>query len=196
MARFLAPPGGLRRALAAAATALWILPAAAAPRAAASAELPEYSVKAAFLYHFAQFVEWPSDTAGAPSTLTIGVLGDDPFGDQLDRVALGKTVGGRTLSVRRLAAPEEAARCDILFISTSEAGRLSEILARLGGAPVLTVGEADRFARRGGMIGFFFEDGRVRLEVNVKAAEAARLRVSSKLLSVARLVKQGSEGGR
>jgi len=187
---------GLHGAAVAAAVAIALLPVAAASPAAATGQLPEYSVKAAFLHHFAQFVEWPRRLAAEPPTLTIGVLGDDPFGALLDEAVLGKAVGGRSLVVRRVARAEEAARCDILFISTSEAARLPEILAGLGGAPVLTVGEADRFARRGGMIGFFFEDGRVRLEVNVKAAEAAGLRVSSKLLSVARLVKQGSEEGR
>ena len=151
--------------------------------------LPEYPVKAAFLYHFVEFVEWPAGSPRHPSTITIGVLGRDPFGDVLDEAILDKVVAGRTLVIRRFADVAALEPCEILFISSSEMARLPEILARLDGAPVLTVGDADRFARRGGMIGFYIEDNRVRLEVNRPAAERARLRISSKLLTVARLVK-------
>jgi hypothetical protein len=161
-------------------------------RAAAPDHLPEYAVKAAFLYHFAHFVEWSAARTDA-TTVTIGVLGKDPFGEILDSAVLGKTVAGRRVTVRRFTTVEDLQPCDILFVSSSEAARLPEVLLRLGKHPVLTVGEADRFARRGGMIGFFFEEGRVRLEVNVGAADAAGLHISAKLLSVARLVKR--EGG-
>jgi hypothetical protein len=160
--------------------------------ASAPDNLPEYAVKAAFLYHFAHFVEWSAARTNA-TTVTIGVLGKDPFGELLDNAVLGKTVAGRRVTVRRFTTIDDLQPCDILFVSSSEAARLPEVLARLGKSPVLTVGEADRFARRGGMIGFFFEDSRVRLEVNVGAADAAGLRISSKLLSVARLVRP--EGG-
>jgi uncharacterized protein DUF4154 len=161
--------------------------------------LPEYPVKAAFLYHFVEFVEWPQASPLPPGVVTIGVLGRDPFGDVLDRAVLEKVVAGRKLVIRRFASIEALEPCEILFISSSEMRRLPEILTRLQQAPVLTVGEADNFARHGGMIGFFFEDNRVRLEVNRAAAERAGLRVSSKLLAVARLVKPdgaGSGGGR
>jgi len=151
--------------------------------------LPEYPVKAAFLYHFVEFVEWPPASPLPPATVTIGVLGRDPFGDVLDKAILAKMAAGRTLVIRRFAAPAALEPCEILFISSSEMTHLPEILHHLQGAPVLTVGEADRFARRGGMIGFYSEDNRVRLEVNRAAAERAGLRLSSKLLAVARLVK-------
>ena len=157
--------------------------------------LPEYPVKAAFLYHFVEFVAWPPASPLPPSTITIGVLGTDPFGDVLDKAILDKVVAGRTLMIRRFASVEALEPCAILFISSSEMGRLPEILARLGNSPVLTVGEADRFARRGGMIGFFFEDNRVRLEVNRAAVEKAGLHVSSRLLAVARLVNQDDTPG-
>ena len=184
------------QALRAAALLLCALAAGGAPASAAPHDLPEYAVKAAFLYRFAQFVEWPDDVARQAGPLTIGVLGKDPFGGLLDRAVLGKTVRGRSLAVRRFGSAEEARDCDILFVSSSEAPRLKDILAPLAEASVLTVGEADRFAGRGGMIAFFFEDGRVQLEVNVAATQAARLRVSSQLLSVARLVNQVETGGR
>jgi hypothetical protein len=158
--------------------------------------LPEYPVKAAFLYHFVEFVEWPQASPLPPATITIGVLGTDPFGDVLDKAIVDKVVAGRTLMIRRFASVDALEPCAILFISSSEMARLPEILARLGNSPVLTVGEADRFARRGGMIGFFFEDNRVRLEVNRAAVEKAGLHVSSRLLAVARLVKpDGAAGG-
>lgn len=158
--------------------------------------LPEYPLKAAFLYHFAEFVEWPIDSPLPPATITIGILGRDPFGDVLDKAILAKMAAGRTLVVRRFPVVAALEPCEILFISSSEMTRLPEILVLLKRSPVLTVGEADRFARRGGMIGFYFEDNRVRLEVNRAAAERTGLRFSSKLLGVARLVKpEAAENG-
>jgi hypothetical protein len=157
--------------------------------------LPEYPVKAAFLYHFVEFVEWPRASPLPAATVTIGVLGRDPFGDVLDKAVLEKMVAGRTLTIRRFDSLKALEPCEILFISSSETPRLPEILARFEGSAVLTVGEGDRFARHGGMIGFLVEDNRVRLEVNRSAVEKAGLRVSSKLLAVARLVKPDGEGG-
>ena len=167
-----------------------------APTARAHDHLPEYAVKAAFLFHFVEFVEWPAHAPHSDATVTIGVVGRDPFGDVLDRAVLNKTAAGRPLAVRRFATVEEVEPCHVLFISTSEVSRLPAILTRLGDHPVLTVGEADRFARRGGMIGFFFEEDKVRLEVNAAVAAAAGLRISSKLLSVARVVARPADGGR
>ena len=156
--------------------------------------LPEYPVKAAFLYHFLEFVEWPRASPLPPARVTIGVLGRDPFGEVLDKAILKKIVQGRTLTIRRFASIDDLEACEILFISTSEMKQLPQILERLQGAAVLTVGEADRFARRGGMIGFVLEDDRVRLEVNRAAADKAGLQISSKLLAVARVVKaEGAE---
>jgi hypothetical protein len=165
----------------AAATALLPSPGAGAPP---RAPLPEYPVKAAFLYHVLEFVEWPS--APPAGRIVIGVLGRDPFGAALDTVIGARAADERVVVVRRFATLEELEPCTILFISRSEMARLPAILARLRGTPVLTVGEGDRFAQRGGMIGFFLEDNRVRLEVNRAAAESAGLRISARLLAVAR----------
>ena len=188
----------LRAVLVAGSTAL-VLAVAPSIDSSARDSLPEYSVKAAFLYHFVEFVEWPQTSPLPTARVIIGVLGRDPFGDVLDKAILEKVVAGHSLAIRRFASLETLEPCEILFISSSEMPHLPEILARLKAGPVLTVGEADRFARRGGMIGFFFEDNRVRLEVNRDAAEKAGLRLSSKLLAVARLVKPDiaeSRGGR
>lgn len=159
-----------------------------------SEPLAEYPVKAAFLYHFVEFVEWPRTTHSEPATLTIGVLGRDPFGEVLDSAILNKMMAGRTLTIRRFATVEALETCEILFIASSEMPRLPQVLLRLRGAAVLTVGEADRFAQRGGMIGFVLENNRVRLDINRVATESAGLRVSSKLLAVARMVKPDGDG--
>jgi hypothetical protein len=163
--------------------------------AASSAQEPrreaalEYEVKAAFLYKFAKFVEWPEDAPVADRpAVVIGVLGVDPFGEALDAAVRGKTVNGRALSVRRFAELRDLEPCQILFVSASEGRRLPEILTRLGGSPVLTVGEPETFTRDGGIVRLVTEDNKVRFEINVDAAEHAGLRISSKLLALARIV--------
>lgn len=162
----------------------------AGPARAAPATSSEYEVKAAFLYNFAKFVEWPPDAFARGGTpLVIGVLGEDPFGSVLDGIVRGKQVQGRPVVVRRFATVEEAAASHVLFISPSEDERLAPVLARLRQAPVLTVGETERFAERGGVIGLRLEGGRVRFDVNVDAAQRARLGVSSQLLKLARVVR-------
>jgi len=185
-----------RTDVALAATLCLVLAAGPAPAQKPPNGSLEYAVKAAFLYNFAKFVEWPDSPAAPPSTLTLCVLGTDPFGEALETAVLDKTVRSRTLSVRRLQGLEDLGPCPILFIASSEVGRLPQILERLRGAPVLTVGESDGFARAGGMIGFFLEENRVRFEVNLGAAEAAGLRISSRLLGVAKVVAARDPGER
>jgi YfiR/HmsC-like len=149
----------------------------------------EYQVKAAFLLNFARFVEWPPRAfASATSPLGVCVLGEDPFGEALDRAVLGKTLSDRTLMVRRGKKLQELDGCEILFISASERGRLPEILGELRNAPVLTVGDSEEFAARGGGVQFTLEDNHVHFMVNVDATERAGLKVSSKLLSLAHVV--------
>lgn len=152
----------------------------------------EYQVKAAFVYNFAKFVAWPPHTfSDAAAPLTVGVLGQDPFGDGLDQIFKTDTVSGRRVIVKRAAAPEGLGNCQIVFISSSEKKHLSQIFKSLGRAGVLTVGEANDFARRGGVIGFTMEQSRVRFQINVDAAARAGLLVSSKLLNVATVVHDG-----
>ena len=149
----------------------------------------EYDVKAAYLYHFAKFVAWPHEARGDAASFVIGVLGEDPFENSLDDALRGKTVDGRKVLVRRAARVEDAAGSQILFISGSERGRLEAILKAIAGAPgTLTVGDMDGFAERGGVIGFRLEGNRIRLDVSLAAAERARLKVSSQLLRLARIV--------
>ncbi len=158
-------------------------------------DVSEYQIKAAFVYNFAKFVEWPAGEAssGGPA-LIIGVLGEDPFGNTLDDTVRGKTVGGRDLAVRRFSSLGKLESCQVLFVSRSVADHLPEILSRIQGSAVLTIGEGERFAREGGMVGLVTEDNKVRFEINVRAAESAGLKISSKLLALARIVHGRDEG--
>jgi hypothetical protein len=149
----------------------------------------EYQVKAAYLFNFLKFVEWPSDPiANTNGHWVIGIVGDNPFGDDLTQIISGKTVQGHELLVRRFQPGEDLHACHVLFISTSEKKRLPSMLAALRGSSVLTVGDMDHFIESGGMIQFVMEDKRVRFGIDVGAASQARLKVSSKLLSLARTV--------
>lgn len=146
----------------------------------------EYQIKAAFLFNFAKFVEWPpSAFAGTNSPIVIGILGDNPFGNDLARTVRDKTLNNRPLVIEEFHSPVEATNCHILFISTSEKARLSQIVEALRGASVLTVGEMDRFTEAGGMINFVREGNKMRFQINEVAAKSAGLKVSSKLSSLA-----------
>ncbi|MFQ5656776.1 MAG: YfiR family protein [Candidatus Methylomirabilales bacterium] len=156
---------------------------------AQSASLREYQIKAAFLYNFVKFVEWPAEALPPPSvTMNVCVLGDDPFGVALDSIE-GKTVKGRILEVKRFKTVQALEPCHVLFISSSEKKRLARIVETLKGSSVLTVGEMDRFAERGGIINLIITKNRVRFEINEGAAERAGLKISSKLLKLAEVVR-------
>jgi hypothetical protein len=149
----------------------------------------EYQVKAVFLFNFTQFVDWPpaafpEDTA----SLVIGVLGDDPFGPYLDEIVRGEQVNNRRLTVRRYRRPEDIGACQVLFISRSEDKNLGKVLTAVKGSDVLTVSDADAFASRGGMIQLATEKGKIRLKINMDAARASSLTISSKLLRSAEIV--------
>jgi len=168
------------------------------PLAQAQAEEPtEHQIKAAFLYNFAKFVEWPPEAfAGAHAPIVLGIVGEDPFGSALDGMVAGKAVNGRALVVKRLTLGPELRFCHILFISSSEKKHLGRILELLKGSSVLTVGEMSRFVQSGGAVNFVLDENRVRFEVNVDAATRARLKVSAKLLALARSVIDDRSEGR
>lgn len=156
----------------------------------AQAQADEYQVKAAFLFNFVKFVEWPPEAFSDDNTsFVIGVIGDDPFGGALDQSVSGKSVNGRQLSVRRLKWGEDLRGCHILFISSSERKRLAQIISSLRGASVLTVSDIDQFNQQGGIINFILVASRVRFEINADVAEQGRLKISSKLLTLAKTVK-------
>jgi hypothetical protein len=167
------------------------------PAAPASAQVAaEYDVKAAFLYNFAKFVEWPPDAFDAPgSPMTLCIVGKDPFGDVLDTLVRGETLQGRPLIVHRTRDLPEVRNCHVVFLSRAETARQEEVLATVRGAGILTVGEGDSFLSDGGIIRFVIEANRVRFEVNLEAAERNGLKVSSKLLRLARSVQPAGQGG-
>jgi hypothetical protein len=146
----------------------------------------DYDLKAVFLFNFAQFVDWPSQAfPNANSPIVIGILGDDPFGKSLDEVVRNEKVGDRKLVVKRFRRIEETDFCHILFVNESKTEKLDEILTSVKGKPILTVGETEGFAFRGGMIRFFNDQNKIRLRINTEAAEACNLMISSKLLKAA-----------
>ncbi len=144
----------------------------------------EYEVKAAYIYNFAKFVEWPQGVGGE---IDVCVLGDDPFGRDLSLIE-GKKVINRKIAVRALASYRNASTCDILFISGSEEDDLPQIIKHIMRTPVLTIGDTGGFAEKGVMINFFMENRTVRFEINPKAAGRAGLRISSNLLRIAKIV--------
>lgn len=148
----------------------------------------EYQVKAVFLLNFTKFVEWPTaESAAADAPISICILGDDPFGHTLDQIVAGEVVNGRKLVVQRIQASQPKS-CEVLFVSQSEK-EIPKILEDLPSG-VLTVGEGESFLRAGGMIAFVLENRRVRFDINQSAARNAKLKISSKLLSVARSVEK------
>ncbi len=156
---------------------------------AQAARASEYQVKAVFLFNFAQFVDWPARAFhDSTAPFVIGVLGNDPFGAYLDETVRGETVHGRPLEVHRYQGVGEIKTCHILFISPSEEDRLGEILDTLRDRAILTVGDLPAFALRGGMIRFVADKSRIRLRINIEAAKAANLTISSKLLRAAEIV--------
>lgn len=146
--------------------------------------VPEYEVKAAMIYNFALFVEWPNGVSSR-SPITVGVLGDDPFGPILETTFRGKTAQGRGFQVRRFARLEELQPCEILFIAQSERKRFPEIAGTIGNGSVLTVGDMKDFAELGGIVGFKVEQKQIRFEINLDAAQRAGLKISYKLLRLA-----------
>jgi hypothetical protein len=149
----------------------------------------EYQVKAVFLYNFTQFIEWPSGAFQEPnSPLVIGILGKDPFGNYLDETVRGDSVNGHPLVVQRFQNAEDAGKCHILFISSSEKDRLKNIFQLLESTNTLTVGDAANFAKNGGMVRFYTENHKTRIRINLEAAKKADLTISSKLLRLAEIV--------
>lgn len=154
---------------------------------AADLQPSEYKLKAAFIFHFSQFVDWPSNCfANNKAPFVIGVLGKNPFGAELEQTIHGKLVGSRPLAVVEFASLAEATNnCHILFISSSEEPKLPEIVSGLNGLNILTVSEVDNFGEAGGMIHFVREGTKIRFRVNEGAAVRSGLKISAKLLSLA-----------
>jgi hypothetical protein len=146
----------------------------------------EYNVKAVSLYAFGRYVTWPESVFATPtSPFVIGVLGGNPFGDALDRIAAKKTLNGRPIEVRQLAAPDQGAQCHIVFVSRAVPPELeAKLIQQASGKPVLLVGESPGFAQRGGIINFYQSGANVRFELNPDRGAECQLSLDAKLLSL------------
>ena len=151
----------------------------------------EYKVKAAYLFNFAKFIEWPGDAfASGSAPYKLCIVGEDPFGDMLDKAVKGKNVKGRSLEIARFGsgtATSAVGDCHILFISNSESGRLGDFVGGLSG-PVATVADAAGFAKSGGAMNFMATGGKLKIELNAGAAQARGLKVSAQLQQITTLV--------
>ncbi len=170
-------------------TTLFVLFAAAVAATAVSAQsMPpgEYEVKAAFLYHFGQFVEWPSSAfEGNRAPFRICLLGDDPFGPILDDELGAKTIFGRIIHIERMRRVTASSPCQVLYIGASEGPRVTDDLAALEGSRTLTVSDVSGFTDGGGMISFILVGNKVHFIINQAAANKAGLKISSQLLNLA-----------
>ena len=159
-----------------------------APLGAEGSPYSEYQIKAAFLFNFAKFVEWPERSAQSEAEFVVAILGEDPFGKELEEELEKKTIQDRKLVIKRVATVQEAAGAQLLFVSASERHALAAILAAVKDLPILTVSDIKDFAQHGGMLGFSADEKKVRFHVNARAAEQAGLKISSQLLKLAKTV--------
>lgn len=153
----------------------------------------EYQVKAAFLYNFAKFIDWPPNAFSDPKQpLSVCVYGHDPFDKVLEDSLLSKSIGERRISVGHASRLQDLEGCQLVFVAGADGVRIPDLVKHLHGRPVLLVGESEGFATSGGAIQFTIEDGRVRFVINPDAAERAGLKVSSKLLALATIVRDSN----
>jgi len=148
----------------------------------------EYQVKAAFLYNFIKFVEWPNDRNTRTGIINICVLGEDPFDDAFDSFQ-GETVGNRKLRIKSFRTLQHMDNCQVLFISRSEKEDIEDILAAVKGLNILTVCDIEGFAQRGVILNFYIENNRVRFEINLNSLRRSGLRISSKVMHLARIIE-------
>lgn len=174
-----------------------IIPASAALAQNHKPAVSEYELKAAFVFNFAKFVQWP-DTALGPEeeALIIGVLGEDPFGGYLDAVVAGNHLKNRPIQIKRFKRLDQLERCHLLYISASESSRLGRVMQRVGKESILTVGETQDFLRVGGIIRLLSRGNKVRFEINQEASKKVGLRISSRLLRLAENLKPGYSNGK
>ncbi len=159
----------------------------AQPAGAGGGKLGEYEIKSGMLYNFTYFVEWPSDLLARTKTLNVCIAGEAPSNRAFSRLH-GKPYRDRTINVRHISDPGGGAGCNVLFLNRSENHNLPAYLQMAHKRSILTVSDIDNFASRGGIIGFFELEGKVRFEVNLVAAAQARIEISSQLLKLARIV--------
>jgi hypothetical protein len=178
--------GGRWRWIVAAAIALSV---AFRPLSASAQNSTTVALKAAFLYNFAKFAEWPAAALAPGQRLSLCVLGEQAIADALELTISGRAVDGHELTVQMVKADGPLRSCHLLYIGDRDTKRVALVLEALKGAPVLTVGEGDKFAASGGVAQLIVENDRMRFAVNVTSARRSGLKMSSKLLSLATIVK-------
>ena len=180
----------IERPLRACALSILVAAGIAGPCAAQSdAQTAEYRVKAAFLYKFGGYVEWPQGVFAKPdSPIAIGVIGADALAEELARIVAGRTINGRPVTVRKLRPGEAVARLRVLFVGRSDSSRLADILAAAKGQPLLTVTESEEALELGSMINFVVVEDKVRFDIAPPPSESSNLKISARLLGVARKV--------
>jgi len=164
------------------------------PARGQDAPVGESDLKAAFLYNFTKFIEWPAEAFsndGAP--VAVGVYGDEEFTQNLRSLLADKKAHNRTFIVKRLTNPQDAKTCQILFFRESETRKMGAVYDSIKRLPILTVGESDDFLDQGGMFNLLFEDKQLRFEANTAVAENAKLTISSKLLRLAKNIRKGAK---
>jgi len=155
----------------------------------------EYRVKAGYLFNFLKLVEWPAQSRQPNEPYVVGILDEGREFQVLEAALAGKQIDGQPVLVKRLGRPEDAAGCHLVFLVRDQERRQNALLATTSGSPILTIGETAGFAERGGVLNFVFDGDKVRFEVNLGAAERQGLRLSSRLSSLAVLVKEPEQGG-
>ena len=149
----------------------------------------EYHIKAAFLLNFVKFIQWPAHAFSDPTSLTICILGNDPFDEALNTIE-NKIVRDKRLIIKRISRIEDIKGCQILFISTPEKEIMSEILTKTKDKPILTVSETNNFCQSGGIVNFIVVNNKIRFEINVEASKRSDLIISSKLLKLSKIIKE------
>jgi hypothetical protein len=151
----------------------------------------EYDVKAAFIYNFTQFVEWPNAaSAGDDAPFVVAVMGHDPFDGALEQILTNKFVGKRPIVIKHFDSAADVGPCQLLFVPATLDDSLRAILDNVGKAQVLTIGESEAFMAAGGGIRLFLEDGKMRFQINPETLDAATLKASAKLLKLARIYRK------
>lgn len=156
--------------------------------ASAQQTADEYRLKAAFIYHIAQFTQWPEDALRPGDPLLFCTIGYDPFRGGLEKLVEGKSISSRRLRVRHLQRFDEVRGCHVAFIAREEAVQVPGLLAMAKNSPTLVVGETEGFAQQGGTLGFYLENSKIRFDINLAAANSSRLKISSRLLQLAKSV--------
>lgn len=190
-------PGGSGRLACLAAVAVTVALLLTAPqiaRAQPTAPMTEYEAKARILEQFTRFIEWPEPAGPADAPFALCILGSDPFGPHLKRATEARKIGSRPIVIRPLESPDDAGQCQMIFVARGERAALARVVARIGGKPVLTVGDGAGFAEQGLLLNFYLSSESVRFEANPHAIQRSGLKVSARLLKLARLVGPAGPG--